>query len=152
MKTRFLSLSLALGAVLFTAGCDTIGEPLAARFDRPAVERMFEAPESRVFEAAVAALKEMGYTIRSARARSGEIEAYGRLGINDRFNASSQHNCRVRVLETAEGLTKVEFEVRQQVEERTGAGQYRQSEQELPEGGIHERFFLEIETRLSAEK
>ncbi len=148
MQTRFPSLVLALVALLFTAGCETIGEPLATRFDRPPVERVYEAPETRVFEAAVAALKEMGYTIRSARPRTGEIEAYGRLGIDDSFSASSQHNCRARVLETAEGVTKVEFEVRRQVEERTGAGLYRQSEQEMPEGGIHERFFLELESRL----
>lgn len=148
MNTRFLSLVLALGAAVFTGGCDTIVQPVAARFDRPPVERVYEAPESRVFEAAVAGLKEMGYVIRAARPRVGVIEAFGRSSIDDSFSSSMQYNCRVRVMETADGVTKVALEVRQQVEERTGAGQFRQSERELPESGIHLRFFTEIESRL----
>lgn len=148
MKTKLLSLVFALGAILFTAGCDTIGEPLAERFNRPPVKHTFEAPEAKVFTAAVASLREMGYTIRSAKAKTGTIEAYGRLGIDDSFRSSNQHNCRVTIAALPDGSADVQFEVREQVEERTTAGSYRQSEQVLPFGGIHQRFFDELQSRL----
>ena len=148
MRTKLFPLVFALAAIVFTAGCDTVGEPLAARFNRPPVQRTFEAPAEKVFPAAVAALREMGYTIRSARAKSGTIEAYGRLGIDDSFRSSNQHNCRVTISDLPDGSADVQLEVREQVEERTTAGGYRQSEQELPFGGIHQRFFDELQSRL----
>lgn len=148
MNTKTLVFALAASAMLLTAGCDTIGDPLAARFNPAPVERVVEAPAAKVFEAAVASLRAMGYTIRSARARTGEIEAYGRLGIDDGFRSSSQHNIRVRISGTDDGAARVGLEVREQAEERTGAGAYRQSEQTLPPGGIHERFFAELQSRL----
>ncbi|MFT3829195.1 MAG: hypothetical protein QM691_05745 [Opitutaceae bacterium] len=148
MHTKLLSLVFALGAVLCTTGCDTVGEPLAERLSRPPVKRSFEAPEAKVFTAAVASLREMGYAIRSTKAKSGTIEAYGRLGIDDSFRSSNQHNCRVTIAALPDGSVEVQFEVREQVEERTTAGGYRQSEQVLPFGGIHQRFFDELQSRL----
>lgn len=149
MKTKLLLLVLALAAGFVVTGCDSIGEPLAARFNHPPVKRVFEAPPAKVFPAAVAALREMGYVIASAKEKAGTIEAYGRLGIDDSFRASSQHNCRVTITPTPDGAAcDVEIEVREQVEERTGAGGMRQSEQVLPLGGIHQRFFDEVQRRL----
>ena len=37
-----LALSLALGAAFLLAGCDTIGEPLGERFNRPPVTQVFD--------------------------------------------------------------------------------------------------------------
>lgn len=148
MKSKLLSLGLALGAVFFLGGCDTIGEPLAERFSPPPVKRVVEAPPARVFDAAVAALREMGYTIRSAKAKEGMIEAYGRLGIDDSFRSSSQRNCRVWITATPDGASDVRIEVREQVEEKTGAGAMRQSEQTLPFGGVHQHFYDQLQSRL----
>ena len=148
MKSQFLALSLALGAAFLLAGCDTIGEPLGERFNRPPVTQVFAAPAPEVFDAAVASLRAMGYTLRSAKAAAGVIEAYGRLGIDDSFRESSQHNCRVTITETPDGAADVRIEVREQMEERTGAGLMRQSERVLPRGGVHERFFAEVQARL----
>ncbi len=148
MKTKSLTLLLALGAAVFLGGCDTIGEPLSRRFNPPPVKEVVEAPANRVFDAAVAALREMGYTIRSAKPKQGLIEAYGRLGIDDAFRASNQHNCKVTIVATPDGAADVQIEVREQVEERTGAGLMRQSEQVLPRGGVHQRFFDELRSRL----
>ena len=148
MKSKLLVLALALGATFPFAGCDTIGEPIAARFNHPPVKQVFEAPTPQVFAAAVASLREMGYTIRSAKEKLGTIEAYGRLGIDDSFRTSNQHNCRVTINALPDGSSDVQIEVREQVEERTGAGGYRQSEQVLPVGGVHQRFFEEVRSRL----
>ena len=148
MKSRLLILVLALGAAFPFAGCDTIGEPLTERFNRPMVAQTFEAPAAKVFDAAVASLRAMGYTIRTAKGSAGVIEAYGRLGIDDSFRASNQHNCRVTIAATPDGAAEVQIEVREQVEERSGAGIMRQSEQVLPRGGVHERFFAEVQARL----
>ncbi len=148
MNTKFLSLLLAIGAAVLLGGCDTIGEPLGRRFNPPPVQEIVEAPAERVFDAAVAALREMGYTIRSAKPKQGLIEAYGRLGIDDAFRSSNQHNCKVTIVATPDGAADVQLEVREQVEERTGAGQMRQSEQILPRGGVHERFYAEVRSRL----
>lgn len=148
MNTKSISLALALGAAFLLGGCDTIGEPLADRFSPPPVTRIVEAPPARVFDAAVASLRSMGFTIRSAHAKAGTVEAYGRIGIDDSFRASSQRNCRVRIAATPDGAADVQFEVREQVEERTGAGAMRQSEQTLPFGGLHQRFFDEVQSRL----
>jgi hypothetical protein len=148
MKTKLLLLVFALGAAFPFVGCDSIGEPIAERFNHPPVKRAFEAPTEKVFAAAVASLREMGYTIRAAKEKTGTIEAYGRLGIDDSFRTSNQHNCRVTINALPDGSSDVQIEVREQVEERTGAGAYRQSEQVLPFGGIHQRFFDEIQSRL----
>ncbi len=148
MNTKSLSLVLALGAAFFVAGCDTIGEPLAERFNPPPVKRIVEAAPDRAFSAAVASLKEMGYVIRTAKAKTGLIEAYGRLGIDDSFRSTNQHNCRVTITATPDGAAEVRIEVREQLEERTGAGAMRQSEQTLPFGGIHQRFYDELQSRL----
>jgi len=148
MKTRILTLVLALGAVLFVAGCDTVGEPLARRFNPTPVKQVVEAPIEKVFPAAVAALKEMGYKIRRATQKEGVIEAYGRLDIDDSFRSSSQHNCRVVITALLDGSCDVQIEVRDQVEEHTGAGGLRQTEQVRPFGGIHQRFYDEVHRRL----
>jgi hypothetical protein len=148
MNTKLLLLVLALGAAFPFAGCDTIGEPIAERFNHPPVKQVFEAPTAKVFAASVASLREMGYTIRSAKEKQGTIEAYGRLGIDDSFRTSSQHNCRVTINALPDGSSDVQLEVREQVEERTGAGGMRQSEQVLPLGGVHQRFFEEVQSRL----
>ncbi len=148
MKTKLVSLLLALAAALFTGGCETVGEPFAQRFSQPAVHRVIEAKPERAFAAAVASLRGMGYTIRRAKAKDGVIEAYGRLGIDDSFRSSNQHNCTAATTETPDGAADVRFEVREQVEERTGAGLMRQSEQTLPFGGIHQHFYDELQRRL----
>ncbi len=148
MNTKLLSLLLALGAAFLMAGCDTIGEPLSERFSPPPVKRVVEAPAARVFAAAKEALVAMGYRIGASSPKSGRLEAYGRLMVDDGFRASTQHNCRVTIVELPDGACDVQFEVREQMEERTGAGAMRQSEQTLPWGGVHERFFAEVQARL----
>ena len=150
MKSKLLLLALALGAALFTAGCDTIGEPLNERFAPPPVKRVVEAPAARVFVAAKEALVAMGYRISAASAKSGRLEAYGRLRIDDGFTASTQHNCQVTIVALPDGACDVQLEVREQMEERTGAGAMRLSEQVLPWGGVHERFFGEVQARVAS--
>ena len=149
MKTRLLSLVCAIGALLATAGCDSVGQPIAARFAAPPpVTQVVEAPSTKVFPAAVAALREMGYTIRRAKEKEGVIEAYGRIDLDDSFRSSSQHNCKVVITVLPDGACDVQLEVRDQVEERTGAGGMFQSEKVRPYGGIHERFYDELRRRL----
>lgn len=149
MQTRLLSLVCALGAMLATAGCDSVGQPIAERFATPPpVKQIVEAPSAKVFPAAVAALREMGYTIRRAKEKDGVIEAYGRIDLDDSFRSSSQHNCKVVISVLPDGACDVQFEVRDQVEERTGAGGMYQNEKVRPYGGIHERFYDELRRRL----
>jgi hypothetical protein len=149
MKFRIFPLVCALGALLATAGCDSVGQPLSERFATPpAVKQVVEAPSAKVFPAAVAALREMGYTIRRAKEKDGEIEAYGRIGLDDSFRSSSQHNCKVVISVLPDGACDVQLEVRDQVEERTGAGGMYQNEKVRPYGGIHERFYDELRRRL----
>ena len=149
MNTRFISLALALGALLATAGCDSIGQPLSERFATPPpVTQVVEAPAEKVFPAAVAALREMGYTVRTEKQKLGLIEAYGRIALDDSFRSSSQHNCKVLIIVLPDGACDVQFEVRDQVEERTGAGGMYRNEKVRPFGGIHERFYDELRSRL----
>lgn len=148
MKTRVLPVTLVLGAVCLVSGCSSLGEPLAERFHRPPVVQSFAASPETVFAAATESLRAMGYTIRTARAATGEIEAYGSVGIDDGFQSANQRNCRVRVVPLPDGSVDVQLEVREQMEERTNAGMARQSERVLPQGGVHERFFAELQHRL----
>lgn len=148
MKTRFLLPALALGAAWAFSGCGSIGEPLAERFHRPPVVQSFTAPADKVFAAARDALQAMGYTIRTAHPQTGEIEAFGAVGIDDRFRSADQRNCRVRVVPLPDGSVDVRLEVREQMEERTASGMARQSERVLPQGAIHDHFFAELQRRL----
>jgi hypothetical protein len=148
MKLKLVLSVLALAAALFVGGCDSVGSPLAERFSPAPVVRTFEATPERAFAAAKGALEAMGYTIRSARVKTGVIEATGRLAIDDSFRSSDQHSCRVEITPTPDGAAVVRLEVREAAEERTNAGAMRQSERVLPQGGTHERFFAELQSRL----
>ena len=148
MKLKLVCSVLALGAALFLAGCESMGDSLAERFSPAPVVRTFEAPPERAFVAAKGALEDMGYTIRHARAKTGVIEATGLLAIDDSFRSSDQHLCRVEITPTPDGAALVRLEVREASEERTNAGAMRQSERVLPLGGTHERFFAELQSRL----
>ncbi|MBK8479047.1 MAG: hypothetical protein IPL39_23020 [Opitutaceae bacterium] len=148
MKTKSILPALAVLVALLLGGCESVGGSLAARFSPVPVVRTFEAPPERAFVAAKAALETMGYTIRSARPKSGVIEATGRVAIDDSFRSSDQYSCRVEVTSTPDGAAVVRLEVREASEERTNAGAMRQTERVIPNGGTHERFFEELQRRL----
>ena len=148
MRPIHFPLLLVLGAALLAGGCDSVGGAMAERFAPAPVVRTFEAKPERAFAAATAALEAMGYTIRSARPKTGVIEAAGRLAIDDSFRSTDQHSCRVEITATPDGAAVVRLEVRESSEERTNAGAMRQSERVLPLGGTHERFFSELQSRL----
>ena len=149
MKTKSLCSLLAVFTALLLAGCESLGDSLAERFTPPPpVVRTLEASPDRVFTAATAALEAMGYTIRSARPKTGVIEASGRLFLADSFRAANQHSCRLEITATPDGAAVVRLEVREASEERTNAGAMRQAERIVPEGGTHKRFFEELQGRL----
>ena len=149
MKLKHFSLGLGVVAALFLGGCESVGGSLSERFSPAPVVRTFEAPPERAFAAARGALEAMGYIIRSARPKSGVIEATGRLALDDSFRSADQHSCRVEITATPDGVAAVvRLEVREASEERTNAGAMRQSERVLPQGGTHLRFFEELQRRL----
>ncbi len=106
---RRLLLVVSLGSLaLIFAGCETVGERMRDKFGpAPSRVQLYEADQSRTYEAATAVVGQLGFRVLRGGAAQGRIDAVSALRTDDAFRGSRQLDMKIRLNPTLDGGTEV---------------------------------------------
>jgi len=154
MSPKTLSVFLLAAAASFAvAGCDDITEPLQERLDsaaRPQV-RVYAADQRTTYEAARAALGQMGFSFVRGGPAAGELEALSGLEQGDIEGSTEQISLKAK-FSASPGGTEVSVWFKEIVE---GDSEHRQgfaTETPLKDTPLYETFFRSIQGGVDSRK
>jgi hypothetical protein len=147
MKAFFWSLA---AAALFCAGCDDIGDSLQDRVD-PAIQphvRVFAASQRATYEAARAALNQIGFRFLHGGPAEGKLEALSGLADGDVAGSTQQFSLKAEFAPAADGGTEVRVRLSEFIEEDTEHHPGFTTESPLKDTPLYETFFRYIQQGL----
>lgn len=136
---------LAAALLLGAAGCDEITEPLREQIDpaaRPEV-RVFSADQRTTYEAARAAVEQIGFHFVRGGPAEGEIEALSGLETGDTQGSTEQFSLKATLSPTPDG-TEVSVWVKEIIEADSEHRQGFATETPIKDTPLYETFFHAI--------
>lgn len=122
---RSLLVAACLTVLLGFTGCESADMPsrVRERFQAPQPQvRTYEMGQREVFDATVAALKQMDFKVVRARAAQGTVQALSRIQPGDAFGTGRQYAFEVEVHSVEPNRTQVSVVLREQEESASFAG------------------------------
>jgi hypothetical protein len=152
---RILPAIAACCAAAFLAGCDSgVGDSVrSALGPREAPRtRVFQADQKAVYEAALAAAKEMGYRFVRGGPAEGELDALSGISSGDDADAGSsrQVSMKVRLSQTPEGGTTAEVAFGEIIEADSKNQPGMATETPLRDTALYEVFFRNVQEALQS--
>lgn len=147
MRTSLALLVAVLGFGF--AGCDStdsLPSRVMERFEAPRPKvRVYEGEQRVVFDAAVGAMKNIGFTVSRSRAAQGLIKAHSPLHPGSGFGVAKQHTFEIHVDSFEPGKTQVSVLLREQEESESFAGA---TDIPLKEHGLYGSYFAALDALL----
>lgn len=143
-------LALLFGVtILGLVGCDSVESlptRVRERFEAPQPKiRVYTSEQRPVFDAALRAVKTIGFVVGRSGAAQGIVKAHSPLRASDGFGKARQHAIEVKVESFEPGKTQVSVLLREQEESESFAGA---TDIPLREHGLYESYFAALEAGL----